>query len=633
MRWNVERPFGSGWLCSVWERAGRAGALVLFLVALSGLLSASSVPCVWTGVERIVAVGDLHGDYQHFLEILRNPKVGLLDEDLHWSGGRTHLVQMGDILDRGDRAKDILDLLMRLEAEAAAAGGKVHVLIGNHEESTITGISLGYPDYVSPKQFVSFLPADFRKAREREYYARPARRDRNDVLSGRGDLNGDPGLVEFWNNILILIRQRQDPAAALAYVEGFNKVYGKWLLTKNAVIRINDIIFAHGGISRAFSTWSIQDINDTLRLELGAYALHPDRPPTLGGQPFEPRVVYNPQAPSWYRQDDAGSQAEIDAILSNLGANRIVVGHDFLGSGGESPIVRRASDVPRFENKVWMIDTGIGYADVGGLLFALIIDKGTFDFYAASEGGAGGTRPAAQGGEGPRTAEEIERFLERATPQIVVSGAAGRTDPWRVSLASDGAILWGQFKYIRRPRPEPIPDSYTYELAAYRLSRYLGLRLVPPVVERMIKDTPGALQAFVENALSEADRKKDGIPPPDPEAYDRAMADLKVFENLVREDCGNDKDTLVRKDTGEVYRVDFSQAFAPETGLAPGCPIRRCSQALYRALLGWQRDKVRALLEPYLNEAEMQALHARRDALVAAIRREIESRGETAVLF
>jgi hypothetical protein len=86
------------------------------------------------------------------------------DDNLHWIGGKTHFVQTGDIMDRGDRAKEILDLLMRLEKEAEAAGGKVHILLGNHEEATITGISLGCPDYVSAKQFVSFLPEDFRKA-------------------------------------------------------------------------------------------------------------------------------------------------------------------------------------------------------------------------------------------------------------------------------------------------------------------------------------------------------------------------------------------------------------------------------------------------------------------------------------
>jgi hypothetical protein len=633
MNGDLIRPRGGVPPSARRDRLARAaGVLLLWVLALSGVLSAAPIPCVWTGVGRIVAVGDLHGDYEHFIEILRNPKVGLVDENLHWSGGRTHFVQMGDIMDRGDRARDILDLLMRLEGEAEAVGGKVHVLLGNHEESTITGISLGYPDYVSARQFVSFLPADFRKAREKEYYARPGIRDRKDGLSPRGDLDKDPGLLDFWNNILLLIRKRQDPEAVLAYIEGFNEVYGKWLLTKNAVIKINDVVFAHGGISRAFSTRSIKDINDALRLELGAYALHAGRP-TLGGQPFEPKVVYNPQAPSWYRQDEAGSASEIDAILANLGADRIVVGHDFLGSGGGGPIARRPSDVPRFGDKVWMIDTGIGYSDVGGLLYALIIENGTFDFYAGSAGGTEAGPGGSPGGVGPRSADEMEQFLETATPQVVVSAAAGRTDPWRVKLESGGVTRWALFKYIRRPRPEPIPDSYTYELAAYALSKFLGLDFVPPVVERRIKETPGSLQAFVENAIPESDRKRDNVRPADPEAFDRAMADLRVFENLVYDSCENDKDTLIRTDTGEVYRVDFSQAFAPEAGLIPGCAIQRCSRRLYRALLDWDPAKVGALLAPHLNEAEIGALQARREALIGMIRGEIERRGEAAVLF
>jgi hypothetical protein len=125
-------------------------------------------------------------------------------------------------MDRGDKAKEILDFLMRLEKEAEAAGGKVHILLGNHEEATITGISLGYPDYVSAKQFVSFLPEDFRKAREKEYISR--------VQAQGGDLDKNPDLLNFWDGVLNNIRQRNDPEAALAYVDNFNQTYGKWLL-------------------------------------------------------------------------------------------------------------------------------------------------------------------------------------------------------------------------------------------------------------------------------------------------------------------------------------------------------------------------------------------------------------------
>jgi hypothetical protein len=602
------------------------------LLVLSGFCLAAQNPCEWTGVEKIISVGDLHGDYENLVLILKNPKVGLVDDNLHWIGGKTHFVQTGDIMDRGDRAKEILDLLMRLEKEAEAAGGKVHILLGNHEEATITGISLGYPDYVSPKEFVSFLPEDFRKAREKEYISGLPAVQRLQVQVLGEDLDKNPNLLNFWADVLINIRKRIDPEAALAYIDSFNKTYGKWLLQKNSIIKINDVIFVHGGINLEYSKWKLKDINEVLRLEMGAYALHPTDP-RLAGQPFTPKLVYNPQGPLWYRQDDITSQTEIDEILANLGAGRMVLGHNFLGSGGGSPIVLQEDAVARFENKVWMIDTGIGYPDLGGILYALIIEDGKFNFYASSAEPAAQSSKENQTGEGPKTSEEIENFLKMSTPQVVIHGAAGRTDPWKVKLASNGITRWAQFKYINRPRPEPIPDSFEYEIAAYELNKHLGLDFVPPVVLRTIKDTLGSLQMFVENAIRESDRKRENFLPGDLEAFSRAMADLKVFENLVYDTCGNEKDTLIQKETGKINRVDFSEAFAPKDGTIPGCEIVRCSRRLYQTLCKWDREKVTILLAPYLNEEEIRALHARQGSIVRMIQKQIEKQGESAVLY
>jgi len=602
------------------------------LLALSGFCFAAQNPCQWTGVEKIIAVGDLHGDYESFILILKDPKVGLVDDNLHWIGGRTHFVQTGDIMNRGDRAKDILDLLMRLEKEAEAAGGKVHILLGNHEEATITGISLGYPDYVSPKEFVSFLPEDFRKAREGEYLSGLPDVQKIQAQFLGEDLDKNPILLNFWTDVLINIRKRIDPEAALAYIDSFNKTYGKWLLQKNSIIKINDIVFVHGGINLEYSSWKLEDINEVLRLEMGAYALHPINP-QIAGHPFTPKLVYNPQGPLWYRQDDVTSQTEIDKILANLGAGRMVVGHNFLGAGVRSPVVLQEDAVARFENKVWMIDTGIGYRDLGGILYALIIEDGKFNFYASLP------EPSAQSpeenpiGEGPKTPEEIEEFLKMSIIQVIIHGSAGRTDPWKVKLASNGATRWAHFKYINRPRPEPIPDSFQYEIAAYELDKYLGLDFVPPVVRRTIRDTVGSLQIFVENAIRESDRKREDFLPDAQEAFSRAMADLKVFENLVYAACGNEIDTLIQKETGKINRVDFSEAFAPEDGTIPGCEIVRCSRRFYQTLCSWDREKVTTLLAPYLNQEEIRALHARQGSIVRMIQTQIEKHGESAVLF
>src|SRR5262245_38566625 len=85
----------------------------------------------WQGVSRVVAIGDLHGDKDALIAVLR--MASLIDSGDRWTGGTTHVVQMGDVPARGPQTRQALDLLMRLEQEALAAGGRVHALIGNHE--------------------------------------------------------------------------------------------------------------------------------------------------------------------------------------------------------------------------------------------------------------------------------------------------------------------------------------------------------------------------------------------------------------------------------------------------------------------------------------------------------------------
>jgi hypothetical protein len=199
----------------------------------------------------------------------------------------------------------------------------------------------------------------------------------------------------------------------------------------------------------------------------------------------------------------------------------------------------------------------------------------------------------------------------------------------------DDTKRWAQFKYIDRPRPDPLADSYKYELAAYELDKYLGLGLVPPVVERTINDFPGSLQIFVDDAFSETARETQEIKLNDPVAFDQSMADLKVFLNLTADVCGSERnrDLLIQRKTERLYAVDFSRAFAPTTAATPGCEITRCSRRLYEKLLGWDRDKVHSLLTLYLSAEELRALDARQGSILQTVRTQIETRGESAVLF
>ena len=81
--------------------------------------------------ESLVAIGDVHGDFDDFVSILQ--RIGLIDKQNHWTGGKTTFVQTGDLLDRGPKPREVMDLMMALEKEAGQAGGRVVSLLGNHE--------------------------------------------------------------------------------------------------------------------------------------------------------------------------------------------------------------------------------------------------------------------------------------------------------------------------------------------------------------------------------------------------------------------------------------------------------------------------------------------------------------------
>ena len=81
--------------------------------------------------KRTIVVGDVHGQFDPFVKILRHAR--LVDQDLNWSGESHRLVQMGDILDRGPFSRKVDDLLDKIQQQAASAQGEVIRLIGNHE--------------------------------------------------------------------------------------------------------------------------------------------------------------------------------------------------------------------------------------------------------------------------------------------------------------------------------------------------------------------------------------------------------------------------------------------------------------------------------------------------------------------
>ena len=140
----------------------------LLLLLLGGSLVSTSAAAAANVQDRVVAVGDVHGDFDSLCLILR--RTGLVDEQNHWIGGSATLVQTGDLIDRGPKPREAMDLFMALQPEATKAGGRIVPLLGNHEVMNI----MGDLRYVTPTNYAEFADNESDKRRKdayREYAA------------------------------------------------------------------------------------------------------------------------------------------------------------------------------------------------------------------------------------------------------------------------------------------------------------------------------------------------------------------------------------------------------------------------------------------------------------------------------
>jgi hypothetical protein len=323
-------------------------SLALVFVAAPGSLQAKDE---WDGVERVVAIGDVHGDYDQFVRLLRSAQ--LIDAKDRWTGGKTHLVQTGDVPDRGPGTRRILDLLMRLEREARKAGGYVHPLIGNHEAMNMYGDLR----YVVAGEYESFKTPRSEELRQLLY------EQHVETLKKTPPESGLPVFDEAY-------RRKWEAERPLGFVEhrlafAPDGKYGKWIRSQNAVIRINDSLFMHGGLGPAYAALSVAQINQQVQTELKDFSKLPQG------------MVMDPQGPLWYRglaqDEEAGLRDHLEQVLGRLGAKRIVLGH--------TP--QPGAVLSRFGGKVLLIDVGLSAA-YGGNLACLVIEKG--QLYALHRG-------------------------------------------------------------------------------------------------------------------------------------------------------------------------------------------------------------------------------------------------------
>ncbi len=306
----------------------------------------------WEGVERIVAVGDLHGDFENYLATLR--AAGIVDKKGNWSGGATHLVQTGDIPDRGPDTAKIIEHIRTLAKQARRKGGHVHNLIGNHEAMNVYGDLR----YVSEGEYEAFVTRRSAGLRDRYFELYMKSFEAQDPESfavlpedfrNRWNASHPLGWVEH--------RQAWDPSW------NPDGEFATWVLDNKVAVRINDNLFVHGGISGFYCRNSLASLTEKVSDELRNF------------DPGSSRILQDEFGPLWYRGlagvEPAAPPETVDAILDHHGARRIVIGH--------TPT--RGVVWPRYDGKVVMIDTGIAQVYGGYPGYLEISSDGVFGGY------------------------------------------------------------------------------------------------------------------------------------------------------------------------------------------------------------------------------------------------------------
>ena len=328
-----------------------AVSLVATFAVVLGSSAALAIQDDWQDVDRIVAIGDVHGDYDNYIAVLK--EAGVVNRRGRWAAGKTHVVQVGDIPDRGPDTLKIIQHLQKLEKQAVKAGGYLHLLIGNHEYMNITGDLR----YVHPGEYEAFETRNSKQVRDNyyNYVAGTLKQQRETAETNGGDASHLPVVDDTFKQNWYAEHPLGFVEHRLAWQKG-GELF-EWVAGHNTIIRINDTLFLHGGLSDELIPMTLRDINNRVRAELNR---EPVKGEPLGTASF---------GPLWYRGlargDEATERAALQAVLSHYGAETIVLGH--------TPDLNVIT--PRFDGRVIIIDTGIS-AYYGGHRASLLMEDG-----------------------------------------------------------------------------------------------------------------------------------------------------------------------------------------------------------------------------------------------------------------
>jgi hypothetical protein len=581
--------------------------IVLAMLALACTCEVSAQSTVaqptavqWTGIDRVIAFADVHGAFNDLHQLLR--EAGVIDVQDHWATGHTHVVSLGDLMDRGADSRKVLDLLMRLQVEAQAAGGQLHVLLGNHEAMNL----LGDLRYVEAAEFAAY--ADLETAADRAGGKFP------------------PGYMGK--------RAAFQPDGR----------YGKWLLTQPAVIKINDTLFMHAGMGNVLRGLSLQELDLRYRTALADYLGLVTRLEQANllqvGDAYEARPklarerlaaataagnatpdaalndvlrrfdaadsnpLLSEVGPNWYRGDALCNEVtESDVLLPLLqqfGVARVVVGH--------TP-TRDTRAVTRFDGRVIKLDTGMNRAVYRGHPAALFIEPAGLSVRYSGEPKAVPLQP-----EGlfvaPNELDDASVLAALRDGEVTVTGPRAPNEQ-AVSVSFGGKRIPAVFLVLDR-------NGSKRELAAYRLDRMLGLGFVPVTVEREVQGQRGVVQGRPLKWATQADIQQQGLRGGGWCSTGPQFQMMYSFDTLIGNEGRTTKSILTDTDDWFVYGTSHEHAFGTSASLPAYLKAKPPSPgAEFRRRVGLLNESgLKSGLGDLLDSRELKAIVERRDLLL-----------------
>ncbi len=614
-------------------------AAVMSIVAFISATEAAeqSSAWEWSGVSRIVAIGDVHGAYGKFVSLLHS--TGLVDTRLSWIGGDNHLVMVGDLIDRGEKERAVLDLIRRLENEAEAQGGRVHVLLGNHEVMNMT-------------RDLRYVPESGFKDFSKDENAARRQKGRNAFrkVYGRGHID------EFDFNRAFIKRY---PSGYFGRMDAFDieGEYGAWLLNKPAVIKVNGVLFVHGGLTAKVAALGLNRINEefhgSLRAVMEASQVleskvsgvatfasvyrYADKAAKKGsgksdkyseaarkfvnnidGLPFES------SGPLWYRgnslENERIEKFELDPVLESLQARAIVVAHTPTGFGVITS---------RFNNRVFRVDVGMAY---GRKPLALVFEGDEIQVMTATALAANLPHKEPEKGEGfsdislQLSDKMVEDFLQQAeivNRREVVDRERGASAEI-LELSKDELKMRAVFFDVDEKAENPdsgkeIYRRYQNQVAAYLLDRHVGINLVPVTVIREIDGRKGMLQPWLESAFDikqlEENQQLEDVFRRLQDQIERAQKFLAVLDVRDLHPTGKmyipieEKIQIAFITTAFSLSGEIGGEFLPETCRPPSADVEYMLSAI-------TANELNGLLGAYITPAQVDALLERMHKLI-----------------